>query len=236
MTPFLWASAVFLFAGLAILASWGYTDSFLRLNALHTPWLDALMPHYTHLGDGAMMTAVLALILIRRDKALVLTMASGMLMVFFVVSLLKRLVFPDWFRPPALFEAGLDFHFVSLTTERMFTFPSGHSTAAAAVFTFLGFFLSARNRYLGILAALLAVTAGYSRTYIGVHFLGDVVAGNLLGVVIAMTALLGIYPHMQHRLHDMSASTSRRLDLWLYALAGILMMGSLWQFYFPLYL
>lgn len=236
MAPFLWVSAAFWLVGGLMLYTWGYVDSFLRLNSLHTPWLDAVMPHYTHLGDGAIVGAVLALFFIPRNKALALTLLPGLLAVLVLIGSLKRVVFPDWFRPPAMFEATMDFHYISLTTERMFTFPSGHSTAAAATFTFLGFFLAGKNRYLGLIAAFLAISAGYSRSYIGVHFFGDVVAGNLLGVAIAMAALLFVYLNVERSLARSSETIQKRLMYVLYGLSFSIIFVSLLQIYLPLYL
>ncbi len=66
------------------------------------------------------------------------------------------------------------------------SFPSGHTTAAAATFAALALVLgrgkSAKVRaVLGGVAAAIAVAVGCSRMFLGVHWLSDVVAGLALG-------------------------------------------------------
>lgn len=59
--------------------------------------------------------------------------------------------------------------------------PSNHAANAMAVAT------TARHFYpaLGILPFALAIGVGLSRVYLGVHFLGDVLVGFLLGFIVA---------------------------------------------------
>jgi len=61
------------------------------------------------------------------------------------------------------------------------SFPSGHTAAAVAFATGVG-----RQAPLAAVPLhLLAATVGYSRVHTGVHFPGDVVAGGVIGAVIA---------------------------------------------------
>lgn len=61
------------------------------------------------------------------------------------------------------------------------SFPSGHTAAAAAFAAGAGRELPAARLPLGALAAAV----GYSRVHTGVHYPGDVLAGALLGVLVA---------------------------------------------------
>src|SRR6478752_3629294 len=61
------------------------------------------------------------------------------------------------------------------------SFPSGHSAAAFAFATGVGYVLPSAAVPLRGLAALVA----YSRVHTGVHYPGDVVAGALMGTTIA---------------------------------------------------
>ena len=64
------------------------------------------------------------------------------------------------------------------------SFPSGHATVAFACATVL----AATDRRLAIPAFALAVGIAWSRVYVGVHYPLDVLAGAVLGVLLA-TAL-----------------------------------------------
>lgn len=76
-----------------------------------------------------------------------------------------------------------------------FSFPSGHATTAIALYGMLAYFLyrhyqtHAQRKLVLWLAAVLILVIGFSRIYLGVHFLSDVLAGFLLG---ALWLLVGI--------------------------------------------
>lgn len=76
-----------------------------------------------------------------------------------------------------------------------FSFPSGHATTAMALYGLLAYFLyrhyyaHARRKLFLWLAAVLILAIGFSRIYLGVHYLSDVLAGFLLG---ALWLLVGI--------------------------------------------
>lgn len=77
-----------------------------------------------------------------------------------------------------------------LVEELTFSFPSGHSTSTAAFCAAL--FLTAYpaltqrgRRALGVGLGALAMTIGFSRIYVGVHWASDVLGGLALGLAIA---------------------------------------------------
>jgi membrane-associated phospholipid phosphatase len=62
------------------------------------------------------------------------------------------------------------------------SFPSGHSSSAAAFVTGVGIEAPAA----GALLAPVALGVGYSRVHVGVHYPGDVLAGLAIGAGIAL--------------------------------------------------
>ena len=71
---------------------------------------------------------------------------------------------------------------------KAYSMPSNHAIVAFAfILPFYRMFKS-RVRYLFLAVALLV---GFSRVYVGVHYPSDVVAGAVLGVVIALSVLKG---------------------------------------------
>jgi undecaprenyl-diphosphatase len=67
-----------------------------------------------------------------------------------------------------------------------FSFPSGHTTWAAAVAVSLA--LALPRVWTWVLAGSWIAFMAWSRTYLGVHWLSDVAAGALLGVSVALLA------------------------------------------------
>jgi membrane-associated phospholipid phosphatase len=62
------------------------------------------------------------------------------------------------------------------------SFPSGHVGASTA---FFGVLLVARRR-VGVACLLIPILIGFSRMYIGAHYLSDVVCAAILGIVCAV--------------------------------------------------
>ncbi len=82
--------------------------------------------------------------------------------------------------------------------EENFSFPSGHSTTAMALYALLTYFLmrnskNSRQRVIfftvGIIIILLV---GFSRIYLGVHFLSDVLGGFVLGATWTIIGITSI--------------------------------------------
>ena len=67
-----------------------------------------------------------------------------------------------------------------------FSFPSGHSCAAAA----FGTVLLAKNKVLGLIFLVPVLFMLFSRCYAYVHFPTDVLAGMLLGILCAVIVLI----------------------------------------------
>lgn len=75
-----------------------------------------------------------------------------------------------------------------MTSLMEFSFPSGHSAYTACFYGFLAYFLirqtKSRTRRVDLvfLWGLVLAAVGFSRLYIGVHYMSDVLAGGLLGL------------------------------------------------------
>ena len=102
------------------------------------------------------------------------------------------------------FERQRPFFADPLATESTYSFPSGHASVSLAVYGTLGYIaarhLGNRSAQLGVLAAAvsLVLLIGFSRLYLGVHFLTDVIAGFSIG--LAWVALCVVLLHLRLRL------------------------------------
>jgi len=219
--------------GLVLLISYGYEGSFLMLNRMHHPLLDAIMPHLTHLADGIVLSSLFVLIVVRKEPALALSMLLGLLVVMFMVGLAKQQMFPTWDRPPLVFEGREHIHQLNMRPLRYRSFPSGHSAAAALMMLMYAFYDA--NKRTGWLWALATVVLAYTRLYIGVHFLGDILAGSFLGIVFGLAILYWFYPWMHARTQAMRPAYRKALVWTLGLLALAVLVSGILRLYFLYY-
>ena len=148
------------------------------------PWLTSALKVGTWLGSLAIVIPLMAIgggLLLRRrrplDALLLATVTLGAAGLNALAKLVVKRPRPDFILP-------------LIARPETYSFPSGHAATATA------FYLSAAllategpdwtwGRRSTALAAALIVTCavGFSRIYLGVHYLGDVVAGVALGTL-----------------------------------------------------
>ena len=142
---------------------------------------DELMIVLTMLGDGLVLTALAAAIIIwlvwhksyRAAIAALIAITAGKLFVPILKYGIQR---P---RPVELYSGA-----------EAFSFPSGHATMAALIFGVLAVLVSHSMGRWGralvyAICAILVVAIAYSRVYLGAHWLSDVAGGLLFGTVMA---------------------------------------------------
>jgi membrane-associated phospholipid phosphatase len=101
-----------------------------------------------------------------------------------------------------------------LATESTFSFPSGHALVSLAVYGSIALLLARRiesPRRRALLlggTALLLVAIGFSRLYLGVHFLSDVLAGYAAGA--AWLALLYVALELRSRYTSQYLASTRQ--------------------------
>ena len=172
---------------IAFLVIFGKKDSHFLLTACHSDLLNDLMKFFTFLGNGWFMVIVSFLLLFKKIRYGLIMMSSFLISSLFV-QILKRFVFADWTRPVAWFhDLGIEIYRIEgLEYHSNFSFPSGHSTTAFALFFGLSFLF--KNDVLKILFFFFAIVTAYSRIYLSQHFLEDAVAGSAIGILSSFLA------------------------------------------------
>ena len=96
-----------------------------------------------------------------------------------------------------LFQRGRPEAATEFITHQSWSFPSGHAMTSLVGFGFLAYLLLERTTDRRARIAIIAVTVivvglvGFSRLYLGVHYLSDVIAGYLAGAIWLLVCITG---------------------------------------------
>ena len=153
-------------------------------NKANSPFFDQFFKYATLLGDGIVI-AILFIALLFVKYRFAFAFLAGSLITSAVVNILKRLIFTEMFRPAKYFEMHESFqlHIVEgVKMHSLHSFPSGHTATAFNVFFMLA--LITENKLLKFIFFITAVLVAYSRVYLSQHFLMDIAAGSVLGVIL----------------------------------------------------
>lgn len=145
---------------------------------LANPFLDFLMPKITALGNGGIIWIITAVVLLAIPKYRKggIALSVGLLLGLIIGNLtLKPLI--ARVRPFDMV-GGID---LLITAPVDYSFPSGHtlsSVIAASILTM-------NDKRFGYVAIPLAVLIAFSRLYLYVHFLTDILGGVVLAAIIS---------------------------------------------------
>ena len=178
-------------AGLFVLAA-DRGELHLTLNTLNVYGGDAFYRAITWLGDRRVAWAVGLLLCFRGVRQGVAVLAA-VIAAGLATEALKYGVYGPMPRPVAYFGEPSPLYLVPGFENKLdYTMPSGHAAIAFALFTSLALQTRVRSWQLGCIA--LALTAAYSRVHLSEHFLHDVYAGSLLGVLCGLLAHAVVRP------------------------------------------
>lgn len=168
---------------------------FLAVNHTRALWLDYAMTFFTFLGQAEYISAILLSLFFlpafRTRAYLLLAVLSGIGVTLFSQGLKMYFNAP---RPLNVLGPTMVYTVPWLANNFHHSFPSGHTLGAFAFFALYSFFLSPKYKLVSVLFFVLALLCGFSRMYLGQHFLVDVYAGSILGVVF-ITLLYGVVNH-----------------------------------------
>jgi undecaprenyl-diphosphatase len=155
--------------------------SFLAWLAAHrAPWLDGVMLALTNVGRGGVVwgVAAIARAVVRRGLAMA---ACQVLIAITLAWTIPEAVLKPLTGRPRPFTVSAAIPVVHHEHPHSSSFPSGHASTAVAGAYSLGAAWPAARPSCWMLAALIIL----SRAYLGVHYPTDLIAGGLLGWLIA---------------------------------------------------
>lgn len=149
-----------------------------RMSTIHRPVLDKTMVLFTYAGTGGLIwwvAFILPFLINRafRQTGIILTAALGFNYILGEI-VIKKLV--GRARPSTLI-ADED---MKINKPKDHSFPSGHSASSFCAFTVT---LWCCPVWIWLPALALACTIAFSRMYLRVHYLTDVIGGVVLGVL-----------------------------------------------------
>jgi membrane-associated phospholipid phosphatase len=160
------------------------------INAYANPHITEIVRDVTVLGStvaGAVLCALmLGWLALRRQWATATVVAIAFLGAKLLESALK-----------SGFERARPDVFPHLAPAGGYSFPSGHTMTAVITYGLLAVVvadhLRGRSRLVPpLLATVIVITVGFSRVYLGVHYLTDVIAGMLVASICLIAAMLAL--------------------------------------------
>ena len=151
---------------------------------LWCPFLDAVMPVITLLGDAGIFWIAIAVVLLFFPKTRKIGLGMGAALI--IGLLLCNVTMKPLFARIRPYDYQLE-HFgvtikLLIEAQHDFSFPSGHTIASFEAATVL----LIHNKKAGIPAMILACLIAFSRLYLYVHYPTDVITSVILGIGIGI--------------------------------------------------
>lgn len=140
-------------------------------------WLEAPMQAFTFLGSEMFFLLIMPALYWSIDP--VIGFRAGMML---IISGGLNTALKMFFHTPRPY--WVDGSVKALTSETSFGLPSGHSQNSAAIWGMVAH--TTRKRTAMIIAVIVVFLIGFSRIYLGVHFLHDVLTGWLIGILLVI--------------------------------------------------
>lgn len=172
----------FLIIGLILQIFTNKGDITLFVNSFQNPILDKYFIFMTEIGDGTYFGIALIFVLLYKVRFALLGvatyLASGA-----IVQILKYFIEAP--RPKIYFEGTGLLNFINGVNVHSYnSFPSGHTASGFAIFLFLA--ILTKNKHLGFLYFMIALSVGISRVYLLQHFFIDIYFGAIFGFVFTI--------------------------------------------------
>lgn len=155
-----------------------------KINQIGNSGFDVVMRYLTHAGDGIFALLVfITLLFIRIKTAVIALICFGL--TAGVVQLLKHTVFVKMKRPFYFLQSEANFRIIDdFTYHTSNSFPSGHAASIFAICTVIAYQYKSKLS-VQLLLVIFAILVALTRVYLCQHFLQDIIAGSLIGTLIA---------------------------------------------------
>lgn len=170
-------------------------SSFLFINSMHNTVFDYLFSAFSFAGDGYFILLMTVVLFVLKKRPLSIALLCTYVFSGLVCSFLKRSFKAS--RPAGFFDDAVLHHVSWLPNAYHNAFPSGHTTSVFAAATIIAFFSG--NKYVSAGCLLMAVLTGYSRIYLGQHFVEDIWLGSMLGFSSGVCYCIVVFQKSLHK-------------------------------------
>ncbi|OAV45252.1 phosphatase PAP2 family protein [Lewinella sp. 4G2] len=190
--PFLVVALLLVLGNSYLLFTSNQGDALIAINQLRRPAYDVFFKVGTHFAEPVAYVAVVLIVSAFSYRKAIFSVVSGA--VAGILAGLAKLYFGQA-RPMRWFFDnyeevwhGLN-HFEEewRSWDAFSSFPSGHTASAFALYGFLAFNARRGKLSVSLVCLAIAVMVGFSRMYLLYHFLRDVTAGAVLGLLVAIS-------------------------------------------------
>lgn len=180
-------SLAIVFALAVFVGIYGKDRSFLMINGSYSTEADYFFNYATLLGEWVLWVPLfLYALFFKRDFFFPVLLALAVCTL--LTHLGKRVIFEGEPRPLVVLKEVARAVPILKHNNYANSFPSGHTSTAFTTALLLSFII--RRRFAVFFFPLVAFLVGYSRVYLAQHFVTDVLAGSLIGIVSSYAALL----------------------------------------------
>lgn len=167
---------------------YGKERSFLLVNGHFSPQADYFFNYVTYLGDGLIWVPLFIYVLLYRRDFLI-TVLVALVICTLLTHLGKQVILAGEPRPLRLMhDAARAVPLMAGRDNYSNSFPSGHTSTAFTFSLLLSFLV--RRRFAVYAFPLVAFLVGYSRVYLAQHFVTDVLAGIIIGILSSYLSLV----------------------------------------------
>ncbi len=147
-------------------------------------YIDWFFKYITHFGDGFFLIFIVLLWIFKNIRQALILLTSYVI-AGGLTSILKNYIFDEG-RPHFIF--GYYYPHIHVKYVEgvellaLNSFPSGHSTTAFVLFTFIA--IQVKYHWQKFLLSIIASLVVFSRVYLSQHWLNDIFVGSLIGLIL----------------------------------------------------
>lgn len=185
---YIFCCLIYILAGAFLIYHYPKGEFELLINAEYSPFLDFVFKFWTYIGDGLTLTGVVFVLLFVNYYFCIVGATVGILHSI-VIQIMKQKIFHEAPRPFLFFKTtpNLTIHLVDgVDIYEHNSFPSGHTSTAFAMTTFLLLIIFIRfgsvKPIIQFALFTVAFFVGASRIYLFQHFFLDTYVGAIIGI------------------------------------------------------